>query len=950
MKEHNISGLEFSKYWKKALYSSVVLGALFVGGQYVSSVHVHADDSNSQPILNIKDDTTNTIIDSITVDVGKPFDLTNEISYLKDEGEDTTNLPTSYTPKTNNDVLHVTSAKLSPSDNKDNQTYAQIKVTDQNGNYIKVLKYKVNNDQLDTDMVLKDMKKDGYIVPSYIVDDFEQKWNADKVGNDYYYNLLVNIPEHITNVHFVDQDNKPVASLQSGVSTYGHTDVSGWLTNKYTIIGSSLVDNSLPDNTVKVQHNSNYDNLNTINADVVGNFVKNSVAGVVKSSSSDNDFNPASYLYHSMVTVEDMDGKIMENDIVFNHDDNIVDTGYFIDKYINKVTDVNNNGLIPNYIDLNKGPYVFKIHRPSSMTQSLTLTKPVKHTTDKAKIIFYDDYTDSEITLNFPVDGYVNEPFSLKNAKIQLSDLGYDVSNIPDTFTPNEDPTKNNIYVPSIDTEKLPNDSASIIFRLVDQNGNYIKSVYENANDDVYDMSEVVNTLRKQGYAIPDSYKSIVDVDETKKNVFYITATLPVHTLTINYIDQNNNVALTTTRKVTDYGHTDVYIDTPDMLGDGGYINPNQDYIDNKDSSANVQVTLAEVTLHDNQPRGMSYDYPNPDANFTSESTSKGNPNPNGDLYYTTIKFVDKNNNVVDSVIVSSSDSNVVNIDGLNDYDGLKINLDAVTDMVSDIDLTKGPYIFHYDPSVLYGNSSNPTQGNGDTGQSQSNNSSNPTQSNGDTGQSQSNNSQPTQSNGGTGQSQSNNSQLTQSNGGTGQSQNNTSQPTQSNGGTAQPSVQNSSHITSSQQPVKQQKQVSKKVTANKPTIAEYRAAVKSLNKAKRKAKSDSKKLKAMKKKVRKHSNKKLKSTYKKLQNNLFSENKIIKALKIKVAKLAKYFKNVSIIRSENKKIKSLNSQIKKLKKSHSKASKKKYAKDVKALKKANKSLKAATQFVNNYK
>ncbi|GAT90418.1 hypothetical protein [Apilactobacillus kunkeei] len=357
MKESN--GIKVSNYWKKALYSSVVLGAIFVGGQYIGSVNVHAS------YLIFKDSTTGENVYYAHGVMGETINLDNMITILNDRGEDTSNVPSSYTITQGDNYINVSPKK----DNKTNvnsEDNVSITILDQNDDYVETRGYKLNGGLSNFDKIISDLESSGYKITEHSISDFKDDWeNSDEDdGAKYSYTLNVVLPEHIQNVHYVDQNGNNVATVQHPVTSYGHTYI--WdLTAKYSVPGDQLIDNKLTDSTIKVQYVPGNDNLPTLDQYINGTFGRNDVATVSKAPTTNAAFNPLNHVYHSMVSVEDMNGKLIERDILSSDSDSIVDTSYFVEKYVSGVKYVNNNGIIPDYIDLTKGPYTFKINRPS---------------------------------------------------------------------------------------------------------------------------------------------------------------------------------------------------------------------------------------------------------------------------------------------------------------------------------------------------------------------------------------------------------------------------------------------------------------------------------------------------------------------------------------------------------------------------------------------------------
>lgn len=549
----------------------------------------------------------------------------------------------------------------------------------------------------------------------------------------------------------------------------------------------------------------------------------------------------------------------------------------------------------------------------------------------KSQVLFNDVANNNNLT-DPVVNGYVGQQSSLVNAKTKLQDLGYDVSDIPDTYTPTSSSAK--IYsLTSIGTKNEPstlNGQCKLIFEIFDQNGNYIESKYDSTNNsDNYDSTPIVQQLQQEkdkfvlnGNSIDNGKIDIPEIVEGT-NVINVSVTAPTHTLTINYVNQNGANVFTTNRQVTNYGHTD-FKDDEKSYGETNSneklnVNSDQPYVANNQSTATVNVTTTQ-SFNPDSASNYSYAYPEPD-DITTVSDAKGSQNPNGDAYYTNINVVGADGKNIVSLIVGSNKSQFIATDDLgpndNDYNSL-VDFNNVTDLPGYLDLTKGPYTFHSSDTLAglqaQSNAAVQSQAVADQQAAQSAPASQSNQAPAPTSQ---------------------------------QSAKSSAQPAPAPA--PKPALVAQSHPAAA--PASTAKAVPAPQPAKaKPSKSQLKAVAKSYKQSKHAVKTDTAKLKALKKKMKKHATKKQKAAYKALQIKLAADKKAVKSYKAQEGKLTKYFKEVSIINRDNKQIKSLTAQLNKLKKKHSKANKKKAAKVQKALRKSNNSLKAATKFVNDYK
>ncbi|KOY77060.1 hypothetical protein RZ71_09640 [Apilactobacillus kunkeei] len=584
------------------------------------------------------------------------------------------------------------------------------------------------------------------------------------------------------------------------------------------------------------------------------------------------------------------------------------------------------------------GQYVSSVNANADTVANTNESQSVKSD------VLFNDVANNNNLSDPVVHGYVGQQSSLVNAKTRLQDLGYDVSDIPDTYTPTSSAAK--IYsLTSIGTKNEPstlNGQCKLIFEIFDQNGNYIESKYDSTNNsDNYDSTPIVQQLQqeKDKFVLnPNSTDNgKIDIPEISEgtNVTYVNVTAPTHTLTINYVNQNGVTVFTTNRQVTNYGHTDFKDDEKNYgktnSNEKLNVNPDQLYVANNQSTATVNVTTAQ-SFNSSSAANYSYAYPEPD-DITTVSDAKGSQNPNGDAYYANVNVVGNDGKNIVSLIVGSNKSQFVATDDLgpddNDYNSL-VDFNNVTDLPGYLDLTKGPYTFHSSDTLAglqaQSNAVVQSQAVADQQAAQSAPASQSNQAPAPTAQ------QPAKS---------------------------SAQPApapkpapvvQSHPAAAPASTAKAAPAPAPKTVAKPAPQPAKPAAKAKPSKTQFKEIAKSYKQSKHAVKADTAKLKALKKKMKKHANKKQKAAYKALQTKLAADKKAVKSYKTQEGKLTKYFKEVAVINRDNKQIKSLTAQLKKLKKKHSKANKKKAAKVQKALKKANNSLKAATKFVNDYK
>ncbi|MFY1049739.1 hypothetical protein ACOMA7_06485 [Apilactobacillus sp. 1-1-2] len=580
-----------------------------------------------------------------------------------------------------------------------------------------------------------------------------------------------------------------------------------------------------------------------------------------------------------------------------------------------------------------------------------------------------------------------------------LKDKGFETYNIPSTVTMNDKGI--HIQMKSVDHK-----DGLAQFKLIDFNGNYIKSYYDTPSS-TYNIDNLINKIKNDGYNVVYRPSSSI-IDTTNKNQVYdLIVQLPYHVLSINTVDSTNNKIITKyLYAVTNYGTTSTdYV--KDRLDDEYSIaNPNDLLKNVPNNETNYDIVVNRTSNFN--PNNESFygdenvrDIPDID-NVSSAEGNDDSYNPAENEFHTKVNFVDKNGKLLDSAIFSNQKSNLIYTRFTHLFTADKYMDDNVIPTVLDLD--KGPYTFtvsdeylasHGDTFIhddnidnewreggskklqyenqkaLDDDSSSNLPSNNVSSSKNDNTSSTSTPSNSNQQQAQ-NNSQQTEPQ--TTKSDVNSSQTAQSN------QQSAAEPAKSStqpAPTPAPVVQShatAAPVTSTEKatpaPAQAPKQtqspapqpavkttsqsakpvVKAKADSSKPTKAQLKAITKTYKKSEHVVKTDTSKLKALKKKMKKHATKKQKATYKKLQTKLAAEKKAFNSVKTQEGKLFKYFKSVATIGRDNKQIKSLTAQMKKLKKKHSKASKNKYSKDKKALKKANNSLKAATKFVKNYK
>ncbi|MCX8743745.1 hypothetical protein J3U50_07040 [Lactobacillus sp. B3795] len=604
---------------------------------------------------------------------------------------------------------------------------------------------------------------------------------------------------------------------------------------------------------------------------------------------------------------------------------------------------------------------------------------------DQVSIDFINADDHSEAIGDF-VNGYIGKPTNLVYYKTKLQDLGYDVSNIPDTYTPTtqenaQNPDANTFYVNLTGAEQEPNDlngSNKLIFEIKDQNYNYIESKYSSTDSNEYDWNnktnpdyqKIINDLNQEQikYRLNNLFNStsplpidltinenIGNTTELHKgnNVFCFFVVAPTHALTINYVNQNNVTVFRTIRQVTNYGHTNFNDDASKFNDNGISINPGQQYVSNNQDTATVNVTTDSTFVAPTNPSDVkTYDY-----GYASPYVSDASQPITSDGYYTTVNVVGADGNNIVSLLVGSLESQLVSTNNIGpanqDYTS-PVNFNNVKDLPSFLDLTKGPYTFHSTDTLSGLQASSAAAKSQAAAEQQASSSAQSSQSN------QTQQADP--------QSSASQPSIEPAKSSAQPSSVPAEQP-------AAPAVQ--SHSTASpvvstakstpapetkktpapapKPVVKPAPQTAKPVvkakTENaKPTKEQLKTITKTYKQSEHAVNTDTAKLKSLKKKMKKHATKEQKTTYKKLQAKLAVEKKALKSVKTQEEKVTKYFKSVSTINHDSKQIKSLTAQLKKLKKNHSKANKKKAAKVQKALKKANNSLKAATKFVKKYK
>ena len=924
--------------WKKGLYSSVLLGTLFVGFQYMSSVNVHAD---GMTYVTFHDVDTNRDVDTLDgILTGQANDISKEFYKLKDYGEDTTGLPTTVTPDDNADPIVINVHSLNPKlpqnppqasitpDGSDPYSNFNYRIYDQNGNFIENKHFFTDDDNYGNSSITQSLDSEGLKIKDS--DDMD-----GLVENDYADQKIcavkVYAPERIVTVKYVDDNGKTLFQVNHALDRYGHTDVSDDLNDYYEFVDSPIIDNKNDSDVIHIKRtNTSVGNDEKVSSFKEG-FAKTTTPNIYRVNNlHTNPFKKD--LYHTNVTIEDLNGKVINSYVVSNNDHNLVDTGYFIDKYVNQPSDEQNRSILPEYLDLTKDSYVFKINKPDNYDYQntnvdendvygdLNVAVPKankvksKHydvngkLLDKAVIQFHDIIKNEDInSIIFDKNCYSNAQFSMKDAISQLDGLGYDTSNINDVITPSSDLDMINVTPKGGNPLYFPAELTGVRklqFQIFDQDDNFIENKYASTDNSYFDYAPILDEVRKDGlYYAPTNSNTMLDLNQGT-GFYKVHVSAKTHKLTINFVNQYGKTVYIKTVFVTNYGKT--YIDELPDTDKSYYLVGNKDnnFVNNNNSVVNVKVESGVDT-----PEGK-YAKTNGTRNSMPDIVALPDPygyNSMGDNMYTNVNIVDSNGQVVKTLFVGDSDVNVIGINdifnNLNNFTGgnkLTYKMSDFKNLPESIDLTKGPYNFQ-----LKGSSN--TQNNvNDASQSPV-----PVSPQPDNAKQHESSSQPTPIN------QSHSSDTTVL--------------------TEKPAPESTPQFT-------------KPAAKVQPSKAQLKSVEKYFNQSKHAVKSDNAKLKALKKKMKKHANKKQKAAYKSLQTKLSADKKAVKSYKIQEGKLTKYFKNVAIIKSDDKKIKSLTSQMKKLKKSHSKASKKKYAKAAKALKKANSSLKAATKFVNNYK
>lgn len=531
-----------------------------------------------------------------------------------------------------------------------------------------------------------------------------------------------------------------------------------------------------------------------------------------------------------------------------------------------------------------------------------------------------------------------------------LKDKGFETSNIPSTVTMQN----KNIY---IQMKSVYHRDGFAQFKLIDFNGNYIKSYYDIPSSN-YNIDNLINKIKNDGYNVvyrPTS--SIIDTTNTNQ-VYDLIVQMPYHVLSINLIDSTNNKIVTKyLYAVTDYGTTSTDYVKNRLDAEFSFANPNDILKNIPNKETNYDIIVNRTSQFDpSSEDSYGYDDVRDIPDIDNVSSAEGNDdsyNPTENEFHTKVNFVDKSGKLLDSAIFSNRNSNLVYTRFTHLFTADKYMDDNVIPTVLDLD--KGPYTFTVSDSYLSSHGDNFIHDDSindewreggskkllDENQAALNNESSDsiTPSNNQSVNKDTDNSETTTS--ATTQGSPSNQASTQS-----QVKQQPSKSSLQPASTAQSAPVTQSH---SVEPTSTA-QFAQPVSKAKPTEAQLKTTTKSINTSKRAIKTDTAKLKALKKKMKKHATKKQKAAYKALQTKLAADKKAVNSYKAQEVKLTKYFKEVSIINRDNKQIKSLTSQLKKLKNKHSKASKKKYAKVQKALKKANKSLKAATKFVNDYK
>ncbi|KOY76437.1 hypothetical protein RZ54_06650 [Apilactobacillus kunkeei] len=536
-----------------------------------------------------------------------------------------------------------------------------------------------------------------------------------------------------------------------------------------------------------------------------------------------------------------------------------------------------------------------------------------------------------------------------------LKDKGFETSNIPSTVTMQN----KNIY---IQMKSVDHRDGFAQFKLVDFNGNYIKSYYDLPSSN-YNIDNLINKIRNDGYNVvyrPSS--SIIDTTNTNQ-VYDLIVQMPYHVLSINLIDSTNNKIVTKyLYAVTDYGTTSTDYVKNRLDAEFSFANPNDILKNIPNKETNYDIIVNRTSQFDpSSEDSYGYDDVRDIPDIDNVSSAEGNDdsyNPTENEFHTKVNFVDKSGKLLDSAIFSNRNSNLVYTRFTHLFTADKYMDDNVIPTVLDLD--KGPYTFTVSDSYLsshgdnfiHDDSINDEWREGESKKlldenqaalnNESSDSSTPSNNqsvNKDTDNSETTTSATTQ--GSPSNQASTQSQVKQ------QPSKSSAQPAPAPAPKPAPVVQ--SHPAAAPASTAKAAPAPQPAKA-KPSKSQLKAVAKSYKQSKHAVKTDTAKLKALKKKMKKHATKKQKAAYKALQIKLAADKKAVKSYKAQEGKLTKYFKEVAVINRENKQIKSLTAQLKKLKKKHSKANKKKAAKVQKALKKANNSLKAATKFVNDYK
>ena len=961
MKEENNNHFKIAKYLRKIVYSSLLLVALIVGGQYVRTVNAHADGNAD---IHFQDDVSNQQIGNYYgYEAGKTINLRNKILRLEDQGYDTSGVPTLYTPTAGSNVIHIRAINSDIPLTETKQYKLQVRLVDQNGSYVNTRNYQSDSKYWDYQSILNDIKNAGYKIVQEDDSIEISDQTIDGNGNNFYATLHVIEPEHIVNVNYIDQSGNNVKSLQHAVTDYGHTDITNDLSD-YAPSGISVIDNKDSDSNIYVSPRySSYDtsfNYQDSYSNTNGTFVETSTPSVLENPSYGDNSNPLDYVYHTSVTVKDNKGNVIDKFIVSSNYDNIVDTSYFLGKYGNDIQDENSHIFNPNYIDLTKGPYVFKTNSslPSSMPNNASTNTPnyedlptINDAIDKSKpatlsfitdygvysldnrveyaridrsgddSAVFDDYNNNDYQLE--VKGYIGQTESLRNLKLQLNDFGYDTSNIPDEITFNK--AKQEIkVVPYLNN--FPSKSKSLI-KLINQFYNYVGAfTVPLEKDPDKRMAQDFKALKDMGVRSGINQINNLEWDNGQNNIYTVQESTPLHQLTINYVDQHNKVVFSTKQLVDYYGHTDFYDDQSMLHTNGIAINPGQSYVSNKQDTATVYVTSSDTfqnldsidSNRDIEGEGNFVDNPKdygvPEPMIVTTTSSQHSHNPNKDAFYAPMRILDKNGKTLYYGVVSNTDSNIVTTDNLSGdvaigYRGF--NMSHITDLPQTLDLTKGPFVFHsteVSKSSYFDHVDDPISNQEHSQKKSKKKSTSKKKINKKTAKKAAKANKPSKS-----------------------------------------KKAKKAAKTKKAAKAKGTKKAAKDKKPAKAKRAKKAAKTKKPAKAKR-AKKATKSKKAAKTKKPAKAKRAKKAAKANKPAKAKRAKKAVKTKKSAVAKKSIKAKKLSVIKSDKKKIKTLKAQLKKLKKSHSKASKKKYAKAAKALKKANSSLKAATKFVNNYK